>query len=451
LAGYHKRWFRKSIALLMAAAASAANAQWQPQWSTAWQHPETFHSATPLRVCVGADGATFAAVNVVHHSLNHVALVRFNADGSFAWTQEHVATSLAGIAFVGKGQVAIAGDGGTANSPVYVRLYDAATGDLVWSREAGGGRTRVDDRFETPQLVVDAFGNLMVLASDHGDYVVIRFDADGNALPTWRRTIDLDSDVLATAIVPLPDGGAVISGRGRVLGGGNVTVRLDAQGNEIFTDIEIVGPFPYGPAYLGVDSGGNAYVAAAQETPNGVPRAQVWKLSPNGARLWTTIVPNPGGPTSNMSIGGFAMATNGDALIEADAGAGSLFRLVRLDGATGSVVSDFKAPIGGTPSTLALATNGRVLVGGDGPVGGGHVLGAIAEFDAGGEPCRVATDINLASSVNAVAGSSGWSVIGVTTFVPGVGNDALAIHFDSDGACTLTDRVFSDGFEPEVP
>jgi outer membrane protein assembly factor BamB len=345
----------------------------------------------------------------------------------------------------------IAGDGGSAETPIYVRLYDAATGGLLWNREAGGGRTRVDARYETPQLAIDALGNLMVLASDHGDYVVIRLDADGNALPTWRRTIDAGSDVLATAIVPLPDGGAVITGQGRILGGGNVTVRLDAQGSEIFTDLEVVGPFPSGPAYLGIDSEGNTVVAAAQETPNGVPRAQVWKLSPNGARMWTTIVPNPGGPTSGMSIGGFALAANGDPLVEADAGAGAPFRLVRLDRATGVVVSDFNAPIGGSRSTFALAANGRVLIGGDAPAGGGHVSGRIAEFDANGEPCRVATTINMPSSVNAGAGLAGWSVLGATAFVQGVGNDALAARYDADGACTLTDRVFQDGFEAVAP
>jgi outer membrane protein assembly factor BamB len=402
-------------------------------------------------VNVGADGATFAAVHVVHHGTNHVALVRFNADGGFAWTQEHVASSLAGIAFVGAGEVAIAGDGGTADTPVYVRAYDAATGELLWNREAGGGRAKVDAQVEMPQLVVDAAGNLMVLASDHGDYVVIRFDAEGNALPTWRRTIDLDGDVLATAIVPLPDGGAVVTGRGRILGGGNVTVRLDAQGNELFTDVEIVGPFPYGPVYLGVDSDGGVIVAAAQETTSGVPRAQVWKLSPNGARSWTTIVPNPGGPTSGMSIGGFVLATNGDPLIEADAGAGSVFRLVRLDGMTGAVVADFSAPIGGTPSSLVLAANGRVLVGGDAPIGSGHVSGRIAEFDSSGEPCRIAGNLNLFSKVDGSAGDTGWSILGATSFVQGVGNDALATHFDSEGACTLADRVFSDGFEADVP
>jgi hypothetical protein len=82
-------WYaRMVIAVLLTLVAPAAGAQWQPLWSTPWQHPEPFHSASPLRVSMAADGATFAGVDATHHSTAHVALVRFNADGSFAWTRE---------------------------------------------------------------------------------------------------------------------------------------------------------------------------------------------------------------------------------------------------------------------------------------------------------------------------------------------------------------------------
>jgi hypothetical protein len=435
------------IALLLAIAAPAAEAQWQPQWSTPWHHPEPFHSASPLRVRVAADGTTFAGVDVTHHSTAHVALVRFNADGSFAWTRERTAFSLAGIAFVGADRVAIAGDGGVV-LPVYVRLYDAASGDVVWDREAGGGETAVDARHDTQQLAVDASGNLMILASDNGDFVVIRFDANGDALPTWRRTIDADHDVHATGIVALPDGGAIVTGEGRTLGGGYVTVRLDAQGGGVFTDVDLGGiANPLGPSYLALDADGNAVVAAAPESSGGVPRAQVWKLSPTGARAWTKILPNPGSPTSGMSVGGFMLASNGDALVVVDAPGGT-FRLLRLAAATGEVVWDVNAPTSGSPSTLGLAPNGRVLIGGYAFVGGGgQVSGRIAEFAANGEPCRVAEDLDMSSAVEASAGAGGWSVLGSTSFIQGVGSDAFVRRYDAEGACTLTDRLFVDGFD----
>lgn len=438
---------RMVFGVLLAIGAPTADAQWQPQWSTPWQHPEPFHSASPLRVSMAADGATFAGVDATHHSTAHVALVRFNPDGSFAWTREREAFSLAGIAFVGADRVAIAGDGG-AVLPVYVRLYDAATGDVVWDREAGGGEAAVDARHDTQQLVVDANGNLMVLASDNGDFVVIRFDADGNALPTWRRTIDAEQDVHANGIVALPDGGAIVTGEGRTLGGGYVTVRFDAQGGEVFTDVDLGGiANPLGPSYLALDADGNAVVAAAPESSGGVPRAQVWKLSQNGKRLWTKMLPNSGSPTSGMSVGGFMLAANGDTLIVADA-PGATFRLVRLAAATGDVVWDVNALAGGSPSTLGLAPNGRVLIGGYAFSGsGGQVSGRIAEFDASGEPCRIAEDLDMFSAVEAGASAAGWSVLGSTHFIQGVGSDAFVRQYDADGTCTLTDRLFVDGFD----
>lgn len=450
MTGFRRLGIRSTFAMMMALAAQTAAAQWQPQWSTLWQHPESFTSVSPLRLRVASDGSIYAAANVTHHSVSHVALMRFDANGSFVWLQERQASTVAGIAFVGVDRVAIAGDGGGTETPVDIRLYDTKSGALIWARQAGDGHVLNGAIYDTSQLVVDAGGNMMVLASDLGDYVVIRFDADGNPLPTWRFEAETDSNVFATGIVALPDGGAIITGRGQSFDG-NVTVRLDANGNNVFTDIENSGPHPFGAGYLGVNNDGEVFVAAARENSIGSPQARVWKLSSKGIRLWTSILPNPGAPTSGTSIGGFALAANGDPLIAVDAGAGALFRLVRLNGATGGVIADTQAPIGGAPSTLKLAENGRVLIGGNGPVGGGHVSGRIAEFAANGQACRASGNIGIFSALNADAGTSGWHVLGATSFVQGVGNDAFVSQFDADGNCTLTDTVFADGFESDAP
>ncbi|MEO8461461.1 MAG: hypothetical protein ABI451_13100 [Dokdonella sp.] len=397
----------------------------------------------PLRVSVAETGATFAAISVTHHSIGHVSLVKFDAAGDFQWLKERVASSLAGMVFI-NGHVALAGEWGTIAAPVAVSLYDAETGDLVWDRQVADGLTYRDASNETRQLTVDANGNLMLLVSDHGDYVVVRFDPDGNALPTWRRTIDPDHDVLATGIVALPDGGAVVTGQGRFLGGGYVTVRLDAQGNPVFTDVELgdIGN-PLGPAHLALTADDSVIVAAAPESMGGVPRAQVWKLSSSGARLWTRVVSNPGSSTTPLTIHSLVLAADGDALIEV-AGLTDPFRLLRLAAMTGVVVWDVSAPILGSPSTLALAPNGRVLVGSK---GNSQESGRIAELDADGNPCRIADSPGMFSAVVAGAGSAGWSVLGATQFVPGSSPDAFVSHFDGGGACTLTDLLFKSGFE----
>ena len=432
-------WTRKLATGILALASSGANAQWQPQWSTTWQHPEPQHTAQPLRMSVANDGATFAAVDVTHHAQGHVALMKFDASGNFKWLRERVAGPPAGMVMI-NGQVVTAGDG----APAYLRSVDAETGDVIWDRMVAAGHTYIDAVFGAQQLTIDANGNLMLVLSDHGDYVVARFDSSGNALPTWRRTIDAKNDVLATGIVALPDGGAIITGQGKFVGGGYVTVRLDAQGNEVFTDVDLgeIGN-PLGPAYLALAADGSVVVAAAPESMGGVPRAQVWKISPAGARLWTRVAANAGSATSGTFIHGLVLGADGDAFTEV-AGQQGPFRVLRLGALTGEVVWDVGVPIIGNPTTLALASSGRVLVGSG---GGGQESGHIAELDAGGSPCRLTNNLGMFSTVIAAAGSNGWSVLGATQVIPGTGRDAFVSHFDGGGACTLSDILFVDGFE----
>ncbi|MEO8670206.1 MAG: hypothetical protein ABI411_02755 [Tahibacter sp.] len=440
---------RIGASLLLGLSAASAHAQWQPLWSTPWQHPEPIHSASPLKVRSAADGATFAGVDVTHHSASHVALVRFNPDGSFAWTRERPAQSLSGLLLLDAGRVAIVGDGGTAAAPLYINVYDATSGNLLWERQAAGGRTLTDERDDTEQVAVDSSGNILLLASDGGDYVIVRYDSAGNPLPTWRRTIDADEDVRASGILALPDGGVIVTGEGASLHGGYVTLRLDAQGSELFRDVDPGGiANPLGPAYLGIDADGNALLAAAPESPGGVPCAQVWKLSPTGARLWTRVLPNPGSLTSSMSIGGFTLAPNGDVLIVADMNS-QPFRLVRLDGATGAVRQDVATPLPSNPSSMALAPNGRVLVGGYAFIdSSGHVGGRLVEFAASGAACRVANNVDMFSKVENSASANGWTVLGSTQFIPGTGNDAFVRRYDADGACSVVDVLFANGFQP---
>lgn len=448
--------FRIAFIVLGPLVAQTAAAQWQPQWSTPWQHPEPAVGALPMLVSVAIDGSTYAAAGTTHHSLSHLAIMRFNADGTFAWLQEHEAYALAGIALMGANRVAIAGDGGAIATPVNVRVYDRKTGALIWARQAGGGRVQTDERSYTPQLAVDASGNLMVLASDQGDYVVIRFDSDGNPLPTWRTQVDAQNNVAATAIVALPDGGAVITGSVGDLGGGslggNVTVRLDANGTPVFTDIQmspvLFGVFTFGVAHLGLDNDGNIIVAAARE--NGVTTAQVWKISSTGTRLWTTYLPDPPVRVGTL-INGFALSANGNPLIALGTGGGGGLHLVRLDGATGVVLSDTKAPIDGNSQTVAVANNGRILLGGYGSHFNGLGFGLMAEFTENGQPCRVAENTGFLSSIKATADANGWRVVGATEFVQGVSTAATISQFDSDGECTLGDSVFANGFESELP
>jgi len=443
----------KYFCVLLAASTLSANARtetiapWLPLSSASMQHPEPVHTTLPIQTHIAPDGAIFAEVDVTHHNLAHAALARFNADGSFAWMHEVAGSTPAGFAFLDGGHVVTAATSLLTLNAINVRVYDTATGALTWVREATGGRFAFDERNDTKQVAVDANGNVMVLSNDGGDYVVIRHTADGTALPSWRARIDNANNVRASGIVAMPDGGAIVTGGGAIWGGGFVTVRFDAQGDVVFTDVELGGKNslgnPLGPDYIAVNADGNVMLAGTLETQGGTGHAQVWKLDPSGARLWTQLLPNPGGTLSTPpSVGAFLLAPNGDALVLSKF-VGS-YRLVRLAAANGAVIWDAAAS-GGSPSTLAQAENGRILAGGYVLIGGGQVRARAVEFDATGAKCRIMEDIKPYLKLKANGSAAGWSVLTSNPLVAGVGSDAQMRRYNADGPCT--EKLFGDGFE----
>ncbi|HET6546667.1 MAG TPA: hypothetical protein VFG55_07985, partial [Rhodanobacteraceae bacterium] len=205
------------------------------------------------------------------------------------------------------------------------------------------------------------------------------------------------------------------------------------------------------PASIEVDAAGAIVVAADPESVHGVPLAEVWKLAPDGTRLWTSVLPNPGGGFSSLEVDGFALAPDGDALVALSSPLAD-FRVVRLAGSDGSVRWDTSGDVEMNPTGLALAPNGRVLVGGFAfDDSGGHVGARIAEFTASGAPCRIDEDLGLFNQPAISASDAGWTVVGVGESPTTAGDDLIAYRYDADGACTGfgdADLVFADGFDP---
>lgn len=439
--------FTLRIAVFLAAvAALPTQAQWAPQWSSVWQHPEVFRVADVRWLRVAEDGASFAAVEVTHHNRSHDALVRFNADGTFAWLREHESLGPASIALLPGGHIALIAGGSASAARIDVHVHDAASGEAVWSRGSNAAQLQFDQRDGAQHLAVDTSGSLLIAASDEDEFVVLRYAANGDALPPWRADVGIGA-VRATSLLALPDGGAVVSGSSDSLDGGYRTVRFDAAGTVVFDDTEFgdIGN-PLGPSFLAATTDGGFLVAAAPESSFGVPEAMVWKLNADGSRAWTTVLQNQTAPTS-LQVSGLAATDGGDALVVVDTPFAEGFRLLRLRGGDGVVMRQAQSATGGHATTFALAPNGRVLVGGyvfEGP--SGTVSARIAEFDARGAPCRAATDLAMKGAVAAIGAHGGWSVGGASAFVQGVGSDALLRRYDADGACT--DAIFGDGVDP---
>jgi hypothetical protein len=444
-----ERWkqiLRLALFAISGAIFPAAHAQWLPEWTGVWQHPEPVRTAGPLRLQVAADGSIFAVVSVTHHSVGRVDLVRFNHDGGFAWTREGTGSDFGGLVVTDGGRVAIAGNSSDF-ATVYVRVYDALTGNLVWQRDIAEGHTSDDRRVDRQQMAIDTSGNLMVVVSAGHDYVVMRFDADGNALPTWRHTVGSGDGVTSFAIVALPDGGAVISGQAGFHGSGYVTVRFDAMGDVVFAHQELgaLGN-PLGSSSVALDGDGNFVLAASPESLHGQPLAQVWKLSADGVELWKRELPFGVKDLRTTMIGGFQLAANGDPLVVVNQFFGP-FRLVRLAASTGEIVWDVNAPVGGVPQTLALAPNGRTVIGGyEHLIGIPGGLTRMIEFDANGQPCRIASNSDQFRGVEFGASDTGWTILSSTESSAGVG-EAVVYRYDADGPCSLNDLVFASGFD----
>src|SRR5690606_35898781 len=175
--------------------------------------------------------------------------------------------------------------------------------------------------------------------------------------------------------------------------------------------------------------------AAAPESSFGVPQAQAWKVAPDGTRLWTRVIEAPGVAHPNLDIGGFALAPDGDLVIAVNPPSGP-FRVLRLAGDTGATRWEGTADIGDRSTGLALADDGRVLVGGFAsiPGSGGRVTGRIAEFAADGKPCRHAVELDMQAKPRVAAGGDGWTVVGATPYMAGTGNDVVVRRYDRGGA-----------------
>ena len=435
---------RLCCAVCLLSACLEARAEWLPQWIGTWEHPESFRAAAPQGIHVLGDGSVLAHVDVTHHSTAHAAMVRFEADGRFAWLHERATFNIATSAVLEGGRIAVSGE----DVELFARVLDAASGDVVHECTWGDAHLFHDERMLTRAIAPAPGGGLSMRAHAGGDLLVLRCDAQGKAPPAWRWTSGL-ADIRSDDILELPDGGVVVTAHGDV-GDGYFALRFDADGTPTLLDAEPgeIGN-PLGALHVARDAQGAFLFAAAPESSFGVPQAQAWKVAPDGTRLWTRVIEAPDVAHPNLDIGGFALAPDGDLVIAVNPPSGP-FRVLRLAGDTGATRWDGTADIGDRSTGLALADDGRVLVGGFAsiPGSGGRVTGRIAEFAADGKPCRHAVELDMQAKPRVAAGGDGWTVVGATPYMAGTGNDVVVRRYDRDGACTgEEDTLFVDGFD----
>jgi hypothetical protein len=429
-----------------------ACAQWQPEWTGVGEHPQPPPvRMSPVNVRVAGNGAVFAGIESTYQNAAHAGALRFESNGTFDWLDERdgQAVTTAGIERLSSGRIAIVGESFIGNDrSVFVRVIDGDTGEPVWERESTLGRLLFDGREAARPMAESPDGDLMVRLADGGDYVVWRIDAVGNQLPEWRWSSS-EQSAIASEIVATADHGAVVAGYalapGFHEGGGYYTVRFDADGNVVFTDFE-GGKLhsPLGGARVGVDSGGNAVVVASPEslTGGGTPAAMAWKVDPAGKRLWTVELSDQSSFATTFANGPIALTPDDDVLVAVSDHRVDGVRVIRLNGEDGSVAWNHESKVEVSPVlTLALAANGRVLVGGYRGSGSDYTAGMV-EFAADGQPCRSVEGAPPSMVIAAEWALDGWYVLG-TDIDAGLN----VRRYDATGPCAGSDLIFADGFD----
>lgn len=426
------------------AGALAAAAAWEPAWTGVWQYEADPRGATPMDVRVGADGRVFALFELAHDGMSHTALARFDEGGAFVWLRERPGIDGRGMHVLPGGDVAVVDAFGPV---VRVRVYDGDDGTVVWEDQSQAGRISAGSR--QLALALGDAGALLVPAIDGDDVVVVRYAADGERLPDWRWSPGAE-DLQAEDIVATADGGAAVGVAGDMFTGGFLVVRFDADGQVLFHDRErgsLDGGTFNRRLFLAVDGAGAVLAQGALQNTRGDMQAQVWKIAADGTRSWTRTLVDPLDERFTTEAVGLLLEADGDAVLAQQAGLDERFRLLRLDSASGVLVHDSAAPLGGQTRGIARAPNGRVLVGGTYAIDfQGHVGARLAEFDADLRPCRWLDLGTQYFSTVFDGGAHGWTGAGGTLFEE-TSNDAHALRYDADGACEAVDAIFADGFD----
>jgi hypothetical protein len=433
----------RMVAAVLLLGCSAARAQWLPDWTATWPAGKGYVAVSPVQLAVDVDGRLFAHAEATHDGGWYAATARLGATGTFDWHDERLASRPSGMALSG-GRVAMA----ALDPAALVRVVDAGNGAFLHECTWPGTTFAWDERDQVRPLAFAADGSVLLRAEEGGDLVVRRCGADGTVLPAWRWSSGFEF-LRSDDIIALPEGGAIVTARGAT-GDGYVVVRFDAGGNAVLVDAEAgeIGN-PIGALHVARDADGALLLAGAPESTFGVPQAQVWKIAPDGSRAWLRVIDRPEVAHPNLDIGGFALAPDGDVVIAVAPPSGP-FRVLRLRGGDGSIAWDASAAIGDTPTGLALTPNGRALVGGYAFIvgGGGRITSRMAEFSADGRPCRARTDLAMATRLQVAADAGGWAIFGGGEFTTS-GSTGMVQHYDATAPCDgdPPDLVFRNGFD----
>ena len=205
---------------------------------------------------------------------------------------------------------------------VYVVGYAAGTSsgyDIVTIKyDDAGSRLRAsifagaDNGDDRPvALAIDSSGDVYVAGTSASDIALVKYNAGGDQ--TWVNRYMESSNSVETAVALAVEASGNMCVTGTSTGENSasdiVTIQYDADGNELWAALLAAGSG--GAAGLGVDSGGNVYVAGtSQMSRNSIV---VVKYGPSGSTIWEASY-NGSGNANDVAVA-LAVDSHGNAYV----------------------------------------------------------------------------------------------------------------------------------------
>lgn len=305
-----------------------------------------------------------------------------------------------------------------------------------WVKRHDGGGSPIE-----PSLKVDSSGNVYVAGEYGGDYVIRKFDTNGNEL--WVKRYDGGEYDRAVALAIDSSGNVYVTGSTRsnprpyVYVWAIATLKYDANGNELW--VKKYQGFNYATVRaIAVDSLGNVYITGGSDD-----RFNTIKYDTNGNELWV----------KNHAVslyGAYALAVDslGNVYVTGGTGGRDPFDCTTIKYDTNGNelwVKKYDGGYGDSGKALALDSRGNVLVTGWSLSSGGYNTDYFTvKYDANGNELWVkrydyAYDSPLAITVDSsanvyVTGLSGSGYYDYTTIKYDVnGNELWVKRYDSGG------------------
>lgn len=431
------------LALLLAVAQARA------EWPLVWDFDG--RSDTPVAARLAPDGDLLVLLESYSQGsgVPSAVLARIDPTGEVSWaTADHELSAPAGLALAEDGRVlALGRTGGTV---LRVTSFSPA-GAIEWSRTRSGLSPDFAEYGPAAQPVWDAPVSAWRVPSGlGGDLVVLSWTAAGDPLPD-RLWSPPSGEAVATAVVPRPGGGLLVTGRVDLVVPAWWTVALDAAGAEDWSWFEdggtdagtFSGAFP-----LSADPQ-RVTVWADDETGCGLFSLRLWSLdAATGAPLWDATWPPPGGCTSFIPD---VVSLSGDRIIASGAtthlGSPSSpdAAAIAFDAATGITLWERSHHRDTNAIRADLASfDGTALVASTlfPPVNPGPTPLWLSPWDRNGDACAEPFELLPASVAASFADAAGrWLIVGSAS--AGVTGIDLVVQRVEDPCRAL----FADGFE----